>query len=93
MILSLDASVRIPEHVLFRELLDGEAVVLDIVSGIYFGLDDVGTRVWQLLEEYQVLRRVLGVLGSEYDVALPHLEADLLRFVDQLRAKGLVSLQ
>lgn len=89
--MSLDATVRIPEDVVFREL-DGEAVLLNLESGIYFGLDPVGTRIWQLVEEHQALRRVLAALQAEFDAPPADLEADLVRFVDQLRGKGLLTV-
>ena len=47
--MDLATRVTIPETVLFRDL-DGEAVLLDTVSGRYFGLNEVGTRMWALLQ-------------------------------------------
>jgi hypothetical protein len=89
---SLDRSLRVPDTVVFREL-DGEAVVLNLDSGVYFGLDEVGTRFWLLAEEHRSLRRVWELLQREFDVRPSELEQDLIRFVDQLAAKGLVSLE
>ena len=91
MTLSLDATVQVPEDVVFREL-DGEAVVLNLDSGIYFGLDEVGTRIWQLIDEHRSLRRAWEALQTEFDAPSAQLEADLIAFVDHLRAKGLVIL-
>jgi len=88
---SLDATVRIPDDVVFREL-DGEAVILNLASGMYFGLDAVGTRIWQLLDTHRSLRRTLAALEQEYDAPLDQLAADLTAFVDQLKAKGLLSV-
>ena len=53
--MSLESRVRIPESVLFQEL-DGEAVLLHLESGVYFGLDPIGTRMWHLLEESESLQ-------------------------------------
>jgi hypothetical protein len=89
--LSLDATVQVPEDVVFREL-DGQAVVLNLDSGIYFGLDEVGTRIWQLIDEHRSLRRAWEALQTEFDAPSAQLEADLIAFVDHLRAKGLVIL-
>ncbi len=91
MMLSLDATVRVPDDVVFREL-DGEAVVLNLESGMYFGLDEVGTRIWQLVEEHRSLRRALDALIAEFDASDSQLERDLLRFVEQLCAKGLAAV-
>lgn len=91
MTFSLDSRLRVPDTVVFREL-DGEAVVLNLESGIYFGLDAVGTRMWRLVEAHQVLEPVSAALAAEYDAPADRLEADLLRFVGDLHAKGLLTL-
>ena len=88
----LDAAFRIPDDVVFREL-DGEAVVLNLDTGVYFGLDAVGTRIWRLIEERKPLRLILDTLVEEYEAPSDRLQRDLLAFVDQLTGKGLVVLQ
>ena len=79
------------ENIVSREL-EGEAVMLNLESGAYFGLDEVGTRIWALIQEHGSLRKVLEVMQSEYDVAPEILQNDLLRLVEELRGKGLVSV-
>jgi hypothetical protein len=54
-------------------------VLLNLETGIYFGLDPVGTRIWTLLREHESLQQVFEVLLQEYDVPEPVLKADLLR--------------
>ena len=85
---SLDSSVEISDDAIFREM-DGEAVVLNLESGTYFGLDPVGTRVWQLLETHPSLRDVFERMQQEFDVEPALLEHDLVRLVGQLAEKGL----
>jgi len=86
----LDAAFRIPDEVIFREL-DGEAVVLNLDTGIYFGLDAVGTRIWRLLAERKPLKAVLDSLIDEYEAPPDRLQRDLLAFVERLDDKGLLS--
>ena len=86
----LDAAFRIPDEVIFREL-DGEAVVLNLDTGIYFGLDAVGTRIWRLLVERKPLKAVLETLIDEYEAPPDRLQRDLLAFVQRLDDKGLLS--
>ena len=88
---SLDAALRIPDEVIFREL-DGEAVVLNLDTGIYFGLDAVGTRIWRLLEEHKTLRLVLDTLVDEYEAPPDRLQRELLAFVERLTGKGLITI-
>jgi hypothetical protein len=84
----LSQSIAVPPDVIFR-VLDDEAVLLNLKTGTYFGLDAVGTRIWQLLTEHRSLARVLDLLLEEYDVDRGPLEQDLLALVDQLCSKGL----
>ena len=81
--------VTISREVLFQEL-DGEAVLLDLASESYFGLDDVGTRIWQLLQEHGSLRTVFDTMLDEFDVEPARLEEDLLKHVGDLADAGLV---
>jgi hypothetical protein len=89
---TLDTSVRIPEDVVFREL-QGEAVILSLESSTYFGLDPIGTRIWQLCEAHGSLRSVWEAMQEEFDVPGDTLQADLLAFVDELSANGLLKVQ
>ena len=77
--------------VVFRQLEDG-AVLLDLESGVYFGLDEVGTRVWTLLLERGTPAAVCDAMLSEFEVDPEVLAGDVLRLVDELRRNGLVRI-
>lgn len=70
--------------------LGGEAVVLNLDTGTYYGLDPVGTRAWQLLQQPRSLAELRDLIVDEFDVAPERCEADLLSFVASLTAHGLV---
>jgi coenzyme PQQ synthesis protein D (PqqD) len=80
--------LTIPADVVF-EVLDGEAVVLNLKSGIYFTLNPVGTRMWQLIAEHGNLEKVRSVMLEEYSVEPELLEGDLENLVSGLLEKGL----
>ena len=88
---TLDSRVQVNEDVLFQEL-QGEAVLLNLKSGIYFGLDPVGTRIWQLFSTHQVLSAIVQVIVDEYEVTADRCESDLLTLVSELERQGLVKL-
>lgn len=77
---------------LFREV-DGESVLLQIDTGEYFGLDAVGTRIWQLIVEKGDLGEVAAAVIDEFDVAAERARGDLDRLVDQLTAMRLVTVE
>jgi hypothetical protein len=88
--LSLDDTLTMSPDVMFRHLND-EAVLLDLKSGTYFGLNDVGARTWQLILEHARLSRVLDVLVQEYAVERDAGGRDLLELAEQLVARGLAA--
>jgi hypothetical protein len=85
----LPPAVRVSRDVVFRDL-DGEAVILDLASGVYFGLDPVGTRMWQLIEQHGSLGDVLDALCGEYDASRDTIERDLTALVTELLDKHLL---
>jgi Coenzyme PQQ synthesis protein D (PqqD) len=87
--LSLRNFIKVSDDVVSRDL-EGEAVVLNLETGIYFGLNEVGTRIWSLIEEHGSLQKVFAIIKDEYDVPSETLENDLLRIVQELHAKGLI---
>jgi len=89
---ALDQIVRVPDDVLFREL-QGEAVILNLASSNYFGLDAVGTRIWQLCEAHGSLQTVLDAMQREFDASGETLQSDLLTFIDELLSRGLLARQ
>ena len=77
------------DNVVFRHV-GGETVLLDIASGTYVGLDAVGARVWQLIENDECsLLEVCNRIGAEYDVARSELEQDVLALAGQFVDHGL----
>jgi hypothetical protein len=76
--------------VICREL-SGETVLLNLESGVYYGLDAVGTRVWQLLVQGCTIAAVCETMVEEYDVAPDVLRDDVVRLVGELRERGIVT--
>ena len=81
--------VSIPDDVMTREL-DGELVILKLGSESYFGLDDVGTRMWSALTDSTSAETAYKTLLAEYEVSPEQLQKDLCEFVDKLSASGLI---
>jgi hypothetical protein len=82
--------IEISPDVLSQEV-SGETVLLDIRSESYFGLDPVGTRIWELLQENGNLASIHQTMLAEFDVESDKLEADLIELIGKLEDAGLVS--
>ena len=89
--LTLAQRAKPSDDVLFQEV-GGEAVLLNLASESYFGLDPVGTRIWVLLTEDAALQRAFDILCEEYEVEPGRLQSDLLALVEKLSEAGLVQV-
>lgn len=78
-----------PEGVLVREL-SGEAVILNLETESYFGLDEMGARMWAALMGSPSVDEAQRMLLEEFAVDPGELRADLTAFIDELAAAGLV---
>lgn len=85
---SIDDRLALSEQVVIREL-SGESVLLDLKSGLYFGLNGVGTQVWNLVAQGGSLRDVNTALAGEFDAPAATIETEVLRFAAELCAHGL----
>jgi len=83
-------AIKMSPDVVYRNL-SGEAVLLNLATGMYFGLNEVGSRMWSLLEEHHSTEKVIERLKEEYDVVENDLRADLKKLVGELLAKGLIT--
>jgi hypothetical protein len=69
---------------------DGEMVLLNVTSGIYFGLNPIAARIWQLLDAGLGEHEIVQAMLAEYDVEEARLRADVASTLDQLRTDGLI---
>ena len=75
--------------VVYRDV-NGEAVILHLGTSTYFGLDEVGTRIWQLAVDGRTLREICAALPEEFDAPAGQIEHDVVSLVDQLMNKDLL---
>ena len=89
----LPRRVKISERAFFQEL-DKETVILDMAEEQYWGLDDVGARMWQALADHgDDMQVVVTTLRTVYDVDEAVLINDLAELVERLRVAGLVTVE
>jgi hypothetical protein len=84
-------SVRIPDHVLTRPV-DGELVLLNLETEQYYGLDGVGTAIWDALSMNTTVEDALQDLLGRFDVERGTLESDVDGLLGELGSRGLVEL-
>ncbi len=86
--ITLQSHIKLSDDVLVQEV-EGEAVLLDLKSEQYFGLDAVGVQLWRSLEADGRLSNAHTSLLAIYDVAPEQLASDLIRIVTELEQAGL----
>jgi len=88
--MQLSDTFAVSQDVVDREL-GGEVVLLDLSSGLYFGLGSVGARVWEMLSQKpRTLRELADDLEREFDAPIERIEADLLELAQALRERELI---
>jgi Coenzyme PQQ synthesis protein D (PqqD) len=68
----------------------GHTVLLDYAGGQYYGLDEVGTRIWELVRDGKTLGGIVATLEAEYDVGRAVLQEDVSALLAELAARRLV---
>jgi hypothetical protein len=89
----LDAETRVvaaPDQVSCE--LDGEAVILSLDQGVYYGLNTVGAFAWTLLEHPRTVAELRDAVVEAYEVDAPTAERDLLELLADMAARGLVQV-
>lgn len=72
--------------------LDGQKVMLNIDKGKYYGLDDIGSRIWVMIEKPRAVREIVTLLQNEYNVDDNTCRHDVLAFLNKLHNQGLVAV-
>lgn len=85
-------AITIPPYVHYSKVGD-EAVLLNMHDGIYYGLDPVGTRVWELLTAGRTEEQVCDAIVDEYDVDRVTATADLAALLSELLRRGLLEIR
>lgn len=87
--MNLDTQLSIPPQVMSR-LVGDETVLLDLASGMYFGLDGVGKRIWESVAEGHSLGQTAAVIAAEYEVEEAKAQSDVIEFTNDLVERGLL---
>jgi hypothetical protein len=92
MALSLDSViVAAPDQVSCD--LGGDAAILHLGSGIYYGLDPVGAFIWSRLHRPQTVAQLRDAVVAEFDVAAERCQADIFNLLDRLAAEKLIEVR
>src|ERR671925_449544 len=91
MSISFDARAVVAPDVMFRHVGD-ESVILDLKTERYLGLDEVGTRMWNVVLDSPSIESAYETLAAEYDVDPARLRRELKEFLHKLVDHGLIAV-
>ena len=83
--------VRAPEQVSGE--LEGKVVLLSIQNGEYYNMNEVGSRIWELIEKPAAVATVIEALLAEFEVERGTCEREALAFLEQLRRDNLLRIE
>jgi hypothetical protein len=72
--------------------LGEEVMILNLEDGVYYGLDAVGSRIWELLQKPRSVAEICEVLVEEFEVEKQRCEQDLLGFLRELHDARLIEV-
>ena len=73
--------------------IDGEKVMMSMDKGEYFGLNQVGSRIWELIEEEIEVNGLIDKMLEEFDVEASECKEDVIGFLNELNEKGLIIIK
>lgn len=88
---NLNTHFKVSEDVFHSEIKD-EIVILNLKSGIYFGLDPIGTTIWSLLTQSKTVAEICSFLIKEYEVFSEECDRDLQELLQELTAANLIEV-
>ena len=89
--LTLETVVTAIKDQAFSEL-GPEVVILKLSSGVYYGLDEVGTVIWKLVQAPKSLGAICEAIQAEYDVTHEQCQQDVLALAQRMIDEGLVEV-
>ncbi len=72
--------------------VDEDIVILNLARNAYVALDDIGRRIWDLLEEPLAVRELCRRLAEEYEGNPEQMERDLMAFLEDLEGEGMLNI-
>ncbi len=85
--------VQVNDNHIAGDLLDGEIVIMNKQDNIYYGLNDVGGRIWQLIKEPRPVSNLIDTLMEEYEVDRPTCTSEVMALLNDMAERGLITLQ
>lgn len=91
-ILNSDTKFQVSDNV-FPSQMEQEKVVLSLNSGKYYGLDELGARIWDLLQQSHTLSEISNAICQEYEVEIEECDRDVRELLEELLDAKLIEVK
>jgi hypothetical protein len=89
----LESSIIVAFQEQISSDLGGEAVILNLKTGVYHGLNEVGAKIWNLIQQPSSVSDIKQTLLQEYEVEPQQCDRDLLELLENLKSAGLIDVK
>jgi hypothetical protein len=89
--MTLESTVRLSKDQVSCDL-NGEAAILNLKTGTYYGLDPVGATIWKMMEQPCTVESLREQMLRRYEVEPERIQSDLLDLLEKLKAEGLIEV-
>lgn len=72
------------------KVIDGEAIILNLSTGLYYSLDGAGAKIWEMLVANRSLEQIVDALAQAYTESAPRIESDVAQLVSDLEEEHLI---
>ncbi len=90
--ITMDTTISQTKDIVASDI-DGEVVMMSIEDGAYYGIDSVGSRIWELIETPRRVSDLIEKLMEEFKVDRPTCEKDVLKFLEELQKNNTILIQ
>ena len=87
-----DKIISRSEGIVFNKL-DDELVMMSIANSEYYGLDNIGAQIWEIIEQPVSFNEIVTLLIKKYDVSEENCSADVQKFLSELLGKNLITIK
>ena len=91
--ISKNTVISVAEEQISGDLLDGEVVILNMNDDVYYGLDQVGGNIWNLIQEPKTFGEIIQTLLEEFDVDNQQCSKDMVALLEDMLSKGLIEVK
>lgn len=85
-----DSSLRSKEQEVASKVVDGEAIIINLSTGMYYSMENVSGLVWSMIVAGSSVARIADVISNRYSIPLAQAEEDVRALVEELLAEGLI---